>query len=215
MRAKRCLITAGPTREALDPVRFLSNRSSGRMGYALAAEALRAGCRVTLVSGPVAIAPPRGARLVRVETAEQMRRATLREARRAELVVMAAAVADYRPASPAKRKLKKRTARLSLRLERTPDILAALGRRKPRSQVLVGFAAETHDLLANARAKLARKNLDYIVANPVGRPGSGFESSHNRATLLARDGSTRAFPRLRKEALARRLVRLLLDGRAH
>lgn len=210
----RCLVTAGPTREPLDPVRFVSNRSSGRMGYALASEAVRRGCRVTLVSGPVAVPAPRGARLLRVETAEEMRRATVRESRRSDLVIMAAAVADYRPAAPAARKIKKRAVRLSLRLERTPDILAELGRRKPAGQVLVGFAAETHDLLANARAKLARKNLDYIVANPVGRPGSGFESPHNRATLLGREGVVRAFPLLRKEVLARRLLAILLDARA-
>lgn len=214
MRLPRCLITAGPTREPLDPVRFLSNRSSGRMGYALAAAALRAGARVTLVSGPVAIPPPRGARLLRVETAREMCRATLREARRADLVIMAAAVADYRPASPVRRKIKKRAERLVLRLVKTPDILAEIGRRKPRRQVLVGFAAETHELLAHARAKLERKNLDFIVANPVGRPDSGFESPFNRATLLARGGATLAFPRMRKEALARRLLRIFLDARA-
>jgi phosphopantothenoylcysteine decarboxylase/phosphopantothenate--cysteine ligase len=208
-----CLITAGPTREPLDPVRFLSNRSSGRMGYALAAAAARAGCRVVLVSGPVALRPPRGARVLRVETAEEMRRATLREARGAGLVIMAAAVADYRPAAPSRRKIKKGAARQVLRLERTPDILAELGRRKRRGQLLVGFAAETHDLLRHAREKLARKNLDFLVANPVGRPGSGFESPFNRATLLSRGGAELAFPRQRKEALARRLVRAFLDAR--
>ncbi|MFZ4693863.1 MAG: bifunctional phosphopantothenoylcysteine decarboxylase/phosphopantothenate--cysteine ligase CoaBC [Verrucomicrobiia bacterium] len=214
MRSLRCLITAGPTREPVDPVRFLSNRSSGRMGYALAAAALRAGAQVTLVSGPVKISPPIRAHLVRVETAEEMRRATLRTARQADLVIMAAAVADYRPATAVKRKIKKRTERLILHLVKTPDILAELGRRKPRRQVLVGFAAETHELLANARTKLERKNLDFIVANPVGRPDSGFESPFNRATLLARCGATLAFPRMRKEVLARRLLRIFLDARA-
>ena len=184
------------------------------MGYALAAAALRAGAQVTLVSGPVAVPPPRRAHLVRVETAEEMRRATLRAARQADLVIMAAAVADYRPATLAKRKIKKQTERLSLHLVKTPDILAELGRRKPRRQVLVGFAAETHELLANARTKLERKNLDFIVANPVGRPDSGFESPFNRATLLARGGAALAFPRMRKEVLARRLLRIFLDARA-
>ncbi|MCC7519438.1 MAG: phosphopantothenoylcysteine decarboxylase [Verrucomicrobiae bacterium] len=215
VRAPRCLITAGPTREPLDPVRFLSNRSSGRMGYALAEAALRAGGRVTLVSGPVAIPSPRGVRLLRVETAEQMRRAALREARRADLVIMAAAVADYRPATSSRQKIKKRTSRLVLRLEKTQDILVELGRRKRRGQTLVGFAAETRNLLRNAREKLTRKNLDFLVANLVGRPGSGFESSHNRATLLSRGGETRAFPRLRKKILARRLMRIFLDALPH
>lgn len=185
------------------------------MGYALAEAALRAGGRVTLVSGPVAIPSPRGVRLLRVETAEQMRRAALREARRADLVIMAAAVADYRPATSSRQKIKKRTSRLVLRLEKTQDILVELGRRKRRGQTLVGFAAETRNLLRNAREKLTRKNLDFLVANLVGRPGSGFESSHNRATLLSRGGETRAFPRLRKKILARRLMRIFLDALPH
>jgi phosphopantothenoylcysteine decarboxylase/phosphopantothenate--cysteine ligase len=214
VRSLRCLVTAGPTREPIDPVRFLSNRSSGRMGYALATAALRAGAQVTLVSGPVKIPPPGRAHLVRVETAAEMRRATLHAARQVDLVIMAAAVADYRPATVAKRKIKKQTERLILHLVKTPDILAELGRRKPRRQVLVGFAAETHELLANARIKLERKNLDFIVANPVGRQDSGFESPFNRATLLARGGAALAFPRMRKEILARRLLRIFLDARA-
>lgn len=184
------------------------------MGYALAAAALRAGARVVLISGPTALRPPAGARLLRVETAEQMRRATLREAKHADLVVMAAAVADFRPAAPARRKIKKRDGGMILHLAPTPDILAELGRRRRPGQILVGFAAETHDLLRHAREKLLRKSLDFIAANRVGRPGSGFESPYNRATLLDREGGVRTFPLLRKEALARRLMRIFLDAHA-
>lgn len=180
------------------------------MGYALAAAALRAGARVVLVSGPTALRPPAGARFFRVETADEMRRATLCEAKRADLIIMAAAVADYRPAARARHKIKKRGDAEILRLMPTPDILAELGRRKRPKQILVGFAAETHDLLRHARQKLLGKNLDFVVANRVGLAGSGFESPFNRAVLLSRVGGTRTFPLLRKEVLARRLMRLFL-----
>jgi phosphopantothenoylcysteine decarboxylase/phosphopantothenate--cysteine ligase len=203
----RVLITAGPTREPIDPVRFLSNRSSGKMGYALAKAAVAAGHRVTLVSGPVHQPVPRGVRLIPVETARQMRAATLKETRDASLVIMAAAVADYMPATPTRQKIKKNRGLLLLRLKRTPDILAELGKRKPSGQVLVGFAAETSRLLEYARGKLAAKNLDYIVANRVGIPGSGFDSDYNTAVLIGRDGAICRFPRMSKIRLARRLMR--------
>ncbi len=208
----RMLITAGPTREPLDPVRFLSNRSSGRMGYALAEAARAAGHRVTLISGPVVLEVPRGVRRLSVETAEEMRRVVLREAKRADLVVMAAAVADYRPVRVAPRKMKKGAAQQVLRLERTPDILAELGRRRRPSQILAGFAAETDHLLLHARAKLRAKNLDFIVANRVGRSDAGFESPNNRATLLDRAGGTRRFPLMTKKQLARRLLAAILSA---
>ncbi|MDD2706617.1 MAG: phosphopantothenoylcysteine decarboxylase [Verrucomicrobiae bacterium] len=208
MRKLRILITAGPTREPIDPVRFISNRSSGKMGFALAEAARKAGHDTILVSGPVSLPPPRGVRLTAVETADEMRRAVLREARHANLIIMAAAVADYTPAEPARQKIKKNAPTLRLLLRKTPDILQELGKRKTSAQTLVGFAAETSLVLPRARAKLIAKNLDFIVANRVGIPGSGFESTHNLATVLARDGRRFPFPRLTKRRLAGCLLTL-------
>lgn len=212
MKRPDALITAGPTREPLDPVRFLSNRSSGRMGFALAGAARDVGMRVTLVTGPVHLPPPRGVRVIAVETAREMERAVIRRARGAGLIIMAAAVADYEPAAPSRQKIKKSAATLTLRLRKTPDILAGLGRRKKRGQILVGFAAETNDLIRNARAKLRAKNLDFIAANRVGIRGAGFEAEHNAVTLLARDGTATVFPRTTKARLAARLVRFILKS---
>jgi phosphopantothenoylcysteine decarboxylase/phosphopantothenate--cysteine ligase len=180
------LITAGPTREPLDPVRFLGNRSSGRMGYALAEAAVRRGARVLLVSGPVAIKPPDVAEFIPVETAEQMRAAVLERAREASIIIKAAAVADYRVAKVAEQKMK-RTGAISLELEPTTDILAELGAQKTPSQLLIGFAAETENLLENARKKLAAKKIDAIVVNDVARKGIGFDSERNAVTILAAD----------------------------
>ncbi len=209
MRSLRVLITSGPTREPLDPVRFISNRSSGKMGHALVEAARTAGHRVTLVSGPVALPPPRSVALQEVETAEEMRRAVMKAASRADVIIMAAAVADYRPLVKARSKIKKRAAEMLLRLQKTPDILAELGRRKRPGQILVGFAAETENLRRHAARKLKAKNLDYLVANRVGRKDSGFDSDHNRAFLLARDGGTRSFPLMSKTLLAKKLIALI------
>ncbi|MBI4028095.1 MAG: bifunctional phosphopantothenoylcysteine decarboxylase/phosphopantothenate--cysteine ligase CoaBC [Verrucomicrobia bacterium] len=208
----RLLITAGPTREPIDPVRFISNRSSGKMGYALADAALRAGHRVTLVSGPVSLRPPRGARLQRVETAREMRAATLKAAGHADVIIMAAAVADYQPARIARHKIKKRNASMTLPLKRTPDILSELGSRKRPWQILVGFAAETACLLKRAREKLKAKNLDMIVANRVGVAGTGFESDYNQATILNHEGVIIPLPRMTKRRLARRLIGVICSG---
>jgi phosphopantothenoylcysteine decarboxylase/phosphopantothenate--cysteine ligase len=221
-------VTAGPTREALDPARFLSNPSTGRMGYALAAEALARGAEVTLLSGPTHLAPPTGVNLVRVTTAEEMFRAALNQAPGVDLVLKAAAVADYRPEERARGKVKKETLRratlkrgvdraILLRLQPTPDILEELGRRKTPGQVLVGFAAETGDLESNALKKLRRKNLDLIVANRIGREGEGFEAETNRALVIDRDGRRSELPTMTKEAMAARILDLaepLLRGAA-
>ena len=179
------LITAGPTREKIDPVRYLTNRSSGRMGYALAEAALRRGARVLLVSGPVAIDPPAGAELTRAETSEQMRDAVLQLFPQATIVIKTAAVADFRPKFVADQKLK-RKGPLTLDLEPTPDILAELSRRKT-AQLIIGFAAETENVLENARKKLSTKALDAIVVNDVSRQGIGFDSERNAVTIITHD----------------------------
>ncbi len=179
------LITAGPTREKIDPVRYLTNRSSGRMGYAIAEAALRRGARVLLVSGPVAIAPPSAAEVTRVETAEEMRAAVLKLLPESTVVIKAAAVADFRPKAAAGQKIKRRGP-MTLELEPTTDILAELARHKS-SQVIVGFAAETENVLENARKKLASKSLDAIVVNDVSREGVGFDSDRNAVTIISHD----------------------------
>jgi phosphopantothenoylcysteine decarboxylase/phosphopantothenate--cysteine ligase len=177
------LITAGPTREKIDPVRYLTNRSSGRMGYALAEAALRRGARVLLVSGPTAIAAPGGAELTRVETASEMHAAVLRLLPESTVVIKTAAVADFRPKAAAGQKIK-RKGEVTLELEPTEDILSEVARRKT-SQLVVGFAAETENVLENAREKLASKSLDLIVANDVSREGIGFDSDRNAVTIIS------------------------------
>ena len=183
----RVLVTAGPTQEPIDAVRYLGNRSSGTMGIAIAEEAAARGAAVTLVLGPVDVAPPPGVEVVRVETAAEMSAAVDEAFDTAAAVVMAAAVADFRPARPRPDKIKKESGVPSLELEPTPDILAGLGKRKS-GQILVGFAAETGDVEAEGRRKLAEKNLDIVVANLVGRPGTGFGSTTNHAAILASGG---------------------------
>src|SRR5216110_3607426 len=179
------LITAGPTREKIDPVRYLTNRSSGRMGYALAEAALRRGARVLLVSGPAALTPPDAAEVTRVESAEQMREAVLKLLPQATIVIKTAAVSDYRPKHTASQKIKGKGA-LTLELEPTTDILADIARKKD-SQIIIGFAAETENALENARQKLSSKTLDAIVANDVSREGVGFDSDRNAVTIITHD----------------------------
>ena len=179
------LITAGPTREKIDPVRYLTNRSSGRMGYALAEAALRRGARVLLVTGPTTLTAPGAAEISRVETADQMRAAVLELLPQSTIVIKAAAVADYRPKSVAPQKIK-RSAPISLELEPTSDILAELATRKT-NQLIIGFAAETENVLENGRQKLAKKQLDAIVVNDVSQEGIGFESERNAVTILTPD----------------------------
>src|ERR1700756_3411492 len=179
------LITAGPTRERIDPVRYLTNRSSGRMGYALAEAALRRGARVLLVSGPTALTPPDAAEITRIESAEQMRDAVLKLLPQATIVIKTAAVADYRPKHTASQKIKRKGA-MTLELEPTTDILAEIARKKD-SQIVVGFAAETENALENARQKLSSKSLDAIVANDVSREDVGFDSDRNAVTIITHD----------------------------
>jgi phosphopantothenoylcysteine decarboxylase/phosphopantothenate--cysteine ligase len=195
------LVTAGPTREPLDPVRYLSNRSSGRMGYALAAQAARRGAAVTLVSGPTHLAPPAGIRVIPVQTAAEMRDAVLHAAEEATVVIKAAAVADYRPARAAPQKIRSKQDGLTIALAATPDILRELALRKA-GRFLVGFAAETHELQEHARAKLAAKGVDLIVANDVSRPDIGFDAAENEVVLLDRWGGTVALPRRPKAEVA-------------
>jgi phosphopantothenoylcysteine decarboxylase/phosphopantothenate--cysteine ligase len=199
------LVTAGPTREALDPVRFLSNGSTGTMGFALAEAAARRGARVTLLAGPVGLATPSGVDRVDVVSADDLLQAALAHAD-ADLVVAAAAVSDYAPAEASDRKLKKGDGALTLPLRRTPDVLATLGAHKRDGQTLVGFALETHDGEANALGKLERKNLDWIALNVQGETGSGMGSATNRVTLLGRDGARVEIPTASKAAVAEAIL---------
>ncbi|MGH9795283.1 MAG: bifunctional phosphopantothenoylcysteine decarboxylase/phosphopantothenate--cysteine ligase CoaBC [Candidatus Acidiferrales bacterium] len=206
MDGETVLVTAGPTREEIDPVRYLTNRSSGKMGYAMAEAALRRGARVILVSGPVALEPPEGAELVRVTTAEEMHRAVLKHAEAATVVVKAAAVSDYRPVAPETKKIERSAReRMTLELEPTPDILADVARRKG-SRILVGFAAETGDVAAHAREKLAAKNVDLMVANDVTAEGAGFDGDTNVVSIFARDGRQVDLPQMSKYEVALRVL---------
>lgn len=207
---RRVLISAGPTQEAIDPVRFISNRSSGKMGYALAEAARTRGAEVVLVSGPTALPAPAGVDYCPVITAEEMRKALLDRFTWSDTVIMAAAVADFRPTQPSQQKLKKRHRPIT-RLELTPtdDILQELGERRS-TQVLIGFAAETEDLLAHAREKLHAKHVDLLVANDVSAPGSGFGSDTNRVVLLTAEGEAEELPLLPKRDVADRILDRIL-----
>lgn len=208
LRGKRVLITAGPTREAVDPVRFLSNRSSGKMGYALAQAAIEAGAQVTLVSGPTALEPPPVAELVRVESAREMYQAVMARVQGVEIFIAAAAVADYTPAAVQAVKIKKEVDHLCLELVKTQDILAEVA-KLPKRPFTVGFAAETENLEEYARAKLERKGLDMLAANWIGR-GVGFEVDENSLWVLW-PGGERYLPRVSKTELARQLLALIVE----
>lgn len=190
LRMSRCtlLITAGPTREPIDPVRYLTNRSSGKMGYALAADAVQRGWRVILISGPTRLDVPEGVDFIPVETADQMYEAVERFCGRADAAILCAAVADYKPAQALERKMKKSAERLTIELVRTRDILGSMRNVFGFKGLLVGFAAETHDVRAYAEDKLERKGCDLIVANDVSRPGIGFDSDENEVTLVYKGG---------------------------
>jgi phosphopantothenoylcysteine decarboxylase/phosphopantothenate--cysteine ligase len=207
---QRVLITAGPTREAIDPVRFISNHSSGKMGFALAEAAADAGARVVLIAGPVALRTPERVERIDVESALQMFDATMARAGDCDIFIAAAAVADYRPERPAVDKIKKQNDEMTLTLVRNPDIVAAVAQQRPKP-FTVGFAAETQRLREYARDKLERKNLDMIVANNVAEPGIGFHSDNNAATVLWRDGETEIGERS-KTLLARELILLIARG---
>jgi phosphopantothenoylcysteine decarboxylase/phosphopantothenate--cysteine ligase len=212
LAGERVLVTAGPTREPIDPVRYISNRSSGKMGYRLAAAAFRRGAEVVLVSGPTAIAPPSGVTFVPVETAEEMREAVLHHAARATLIVKAAAVADYRTKAPSATKIKGKHD-LTLELTPNPDILREVA-AAARAAFIVGFAAETNDVAHNARVKLEAKGVDLLVVNDVSQQGIGFEAEDNEVTLLDRWGGTRALPRMPKADVADAILSHVLTLRA-
>jgi phosphopantothenoylcysteine decarboxylase/phosphopantothenate--cysteine ligase len=195
------LITAGPTQEPIDPVRFLSNRSSGKMGYAIAQAAAARGARVVLISGPVSLSPPHGVETIPVRTATEMRDKVFERLGPATIIVKAAAVADFQVANASAQKIKKTAARISLELDPTPDILAELGRKKG-DRLLIGFAAETQNLQQEARRKLESKNCDMVVANLVGGTGSGFESDYNEVTLALSSGESIPLPRAAKREVA-------------
>lgn len=201
----RILITAGPTREPIDPVRFLSNRSSGKMGYALAQAAVESGHEVVLISGPTGLARPANLEFVAVETAQQMWMAVKEKMVRAQLAIFAAAVADYTPVQVAMEKIKKSADSLVLELRRTTDILGSM-RGIGYAGGLVGFAAETNDLLFHAGEKLKRKGCDLIIANDVSQAGIGFESDDNAVTLLYADGRVDVWPKVAKQELAKKLI---------
>ena len=201
---KRILITAGPTREMLDPVRFLSNVSTGTMGYAIAREAKRRGYRVTLVSGPVALTPPSGVRFVPVVTADEMKRAIFRAWPKTDILIMTAAVCDYTPVRFSRQKIK-RIKQKTIHFKRTPDILRQVGRKKGK-RIVVGFALETESLLRNAKGKLGRKNLDFIVANWYGKGNNPFGSRRASMILMDRAGGLRYYRRFGKARIARQLL---------
>jgi phosphopantothenoylcysteine decarboxylase / phosphopantothenate---cysteine ligase len=205
LAGKTLLVTAGPTEEDLDPVRFLSNRSSGKMGYALAEAARRRGAEVILVSGPTLLPPPAKVKLVPVRSAREMKEAVLHHLEKASVLIMAAAVSDYRPGRAAAQKIKKNAGPAVLELEPNPDILLEAGRRKG-GRILVGFAAETERLLKNAGEKLAKKNLDLVVANDVSLPGAGFRADTNLAVLIGRSGRPEKLPLMSKAELADRIL---------
>ena len=206
MEGLRVMVTAGPSREALDPVRYISNRSSGKMGYAIAQAAQKRGAEVTLLSGPVAIEAPLGVKLVPFTTTQELLDRASELAREQDLLIQAAAPADYRAKEVAPQKIKKQGGEpMTFTLVENPDVAATLGKAKRSGQVFVGFAAETNDVLAHARDKLARKNLDMIVANDVTRPGAGFDVDTNIVTLITKDGQE-ALPMMSKAEVAQRIL---------
>lgn len=208
------LVTAGPTREAMDPVRYISNRSSGKMGYAVAEAAVRRGAHTVLVSGPTALQPPAGAEHIAVTSGAEMREAVLARFPEATVIVKAAAVADYRPQAQSAQKVRSKARELSITLVPTDDILAEIAKRKD-GRILVGFAAETEELRSHARDKLAAKRLDLIVANDVTLENSGFDSDYNTVLILGRNGLERQLPRLRKSDVANEILNEVVTLRAN
>jgi phosphopantothenoylcysteine decarboxylase/phosphopantothenate--cysteine ligase len=204
LEGETILVTAGPTQEPLDPVRYISNRSSGKMGFALAEEAAARGARVVLISGPVNLPQPRGIEVIYVQTANEMRKAVMDHLDKATVIIKAAAVADYHRSNPPKQKVKKTAARMSIELDPTPDILAEVGKKKG-DRMLIGFAAETENLIEEARRKLESKNCDMVVANLVSQEGIGFESDENEVVLVLRAGQTVPVRRAAKRVIAQRI----------
>lgn len=211
LEGKKILITAGPTQESIDPVRFLSNHSSGKMGYALAKAAAYRGAEVKLISGPTELEVPLGVEVEYIKTAEEMKEKVFKEFDSADITIMAAAVADYRPKKVVEQKIKKSDDALTLKLERTADILKELGNRKRNSQILVGFAAESENLINNAQKKLTTKQADYIIANDISNENIGFGSDKNQVTVLSEEGRTK-LPLLTKDKLADKIFDYITDA---
>lgn len=209
LAGKRVLITAGPTMEPVDPVRFFSNHSSGKMGYALAKAAEQAGAEVTLVSGPVHLKVPERVRCIHVKRAQEMYDAVMEHLPEADVVIKAAAVADYRPVEVLQQKIKKNADRLQIELTKNPDIAASIGKKKRPDQLLVGFAAETEKVAEYAQQKRVRKNMDLIVANQVSLPGIGFGSDQNRVTVFDHTGVVLDLPVMSKEEIAMKIISLI------
>ncbi|SHE61010.1 phosphopantothenoylcysteine decarboxylase / phosphopantothenate--cysteine ligase [Seinonella peptonophila] len=212
LKGKHVLITAGPTIEPLDPVRYFSNYSSGKMGYAMAQAAYELGAKVTLISGPVSLDPPLGVQTVQVKSAQEMYEAVMQNLVHADIVVKTAAVADYRPETIAKQKIKKESDSLTIQMVKNQDIAWEIGKQKREDQILIGFAAETDHLADHAKEKLARKGLDYIVANDVTVAGAGFSTDTNIVTLYGRDGEEWTLPKLTKIEVARRLLTYIAEN---
>jgi phosphopantothenoylcysteine decarboxylase/phosphopantothenate--cysteine ligase len=211
LAGKTFLVTAGPTREEIDPVRFLSNYSSGKMGYAIAKAASNRGARVVLVSGPVNLPEPHGVETIQVSSALEMHRAVMAEAEQADVIIKAAAVADFRPTARGEQKVKKGSSEtMMMELQRNPDILAELGEQKG-SRILIGFAAETEALIKNAHEKLTKKNLDMIVANDVTQEGAGFDGDTNIVRFLSADGSVEELPEMSKSRVAETLLDRIME----
>ena len=210
LEGKKVLVTAGPTVEAIDPVRFISNRSTGKMGYALARVAMQRGAQVTLVSGPVSLEPPLFVDVVPVESAEDMFQAVTSRLAEQDIIIKAAAVADYRPAVVSSEKVKKKEGQMSIELERTDDILKYLGENKREGQFLCGFSMETQNMISNSRAKLEKKNLDMVAANNVKEAGAGFQGDTNVLTLITQKEET-SLPLMSKEDAANKLLDKILE----
>jgi phosphopantothenoylcysteine decarboxylase/phosphopantothenate--cysteine ligase len=211
LKNKKVVITAGPTQESIDPVRFLTNHSSGKMGYALAKAASYRGAAVKLISGPSELDTPLGVDLKKIETASEMKEEVFAEFEDADIIIMAAAVSDYRPKEVSNQKIKKSDGDLLLKLERTTDILAELGKIKKTSQLLIGFAAESENLLENAQKKLTKKQVDYIIANDISNKNIAFGSDQNQVTILSKKGSVK-LPLAEKEKLAHEILGYILNG---
>ena len=205
LKGERILVTAGPTREPFDPVRYITNYSSGKMGYALAQMARRRGAEVTLVSGPSSLPVPRGVKLISVSSAMEMRNAVMENIEASTIIIKAAAVADYRPALYSNSKIKKQDGPLTISLTRNPDIILEVGKKK-RGRILCGFAVESENLMENAKAKMLEKNMDLIVANDVTKEGAGFQSDTNVVKILSRDGDVEDLPMMDKIEVADRIL---------
>ena len=203
LEGKKVLITAGPTRESIDPVRFITNRSTGKMGYEMAREAKRRGADVTLVSGRVNLKAPYGVNLINIESAQDMYEEVMKRAGESDIIIKSAAVADYTPQNKSNIKIKKQSGDMKIELERTHDILFEVGQAKTDQQILVGFAAETNDVIENAKSKMQRKNLDFIIANDVKKEGAGFGTDTNIVTIIPRQGEIEPLPVMKKSEVSR------------